>query len=75
MRPILSICMHQSSLCGYYFIFVVNAPVPAFTLAPSIDDESESGGGWLHPGVSPPGDAVLQLEDESNSVLESGCII
>lgn len=45
------------------------------TLALSTDDESESGGCcWLHPGVSPPGDAVLQLDDESNSVQESGCI-
>lgn len=36
--------------------------------------ESESGGCcWLHPGVSPPGDAV-RLDDESISVLESGCM-
>lgn len=47
----------------------------ACTLALSTDDESESGGCWLHPGVSPPGDAVLQLDDESNSVLESGCML
>lgn len=46
----------------------------ASTLALSTDDEGESGGRWLHPGVSPPGDAVLQLDDESNSVLESGCM-
>lgn len=44
------------------------------TFALSTDDESESGGCcWLRPGVSPPGDAV-QLDDESNSVLESGCM-
>lgn len=46
----------------------------ASTLVLSTEDESESGGCWLHPGVSPPGDAVLQLDDESNSVLESGCM-
>lgn len=41
----------------------------------STDDESESGGGcWLRPGVSPPGEAV-QLDDESNSALESGCMV
>lgn len=40
----------------------------------STDDESESGRGfWLRPGVSPPGDAV-QLDDDSNSALESGCM-
>lgn len=44
------------------------------TLVLSTDDESESGGGcWLRPGVSPPGDAE-QLDDDSNSALESGCM-
>lgn len=47
----------------------------ASTLALSTDDESKSEGCWLHPGVSPPGDAVLQLDDESNSVQESGCML
>lgn len=48
------------------------------TLELPTDDESESGGEcccWLHPGVSPPGDAALQLDDdESNSEPESGCM-
>lgn len=47
----------------------------ASTLALSTDDESESEVCWLHPGVSPPGDAVLQLDDESNSAQESGCML
>lgn len=51
-----------------------SAPLVSVSFALSTDDESESGGCWLHPGVSPPGDAVLQLDDESNSVLESGCM-
>lgn len=40
----------------------------------STDDESESGGCCLLPGLSPPGDVALQLEDGWSSELESGCI-
>lgn len=55
----------------FSFLFLLLLDV---TLVLSTDDESESGRGfWLRPGVSPPGDAV-QLDDDSNSALESGCM-
>lgn len=71
LQPILVLCInHPTRFCSVRIIFCGSSS----TLAPSTDDESESEGCWLHPGVSPPGDAVLQLDDESNSVLESGCM-
>lgn len=60
------------SFCEDMFFRMMSS---ASTLALSTDDESESEVCWLHPGVSPPGDAVLQLDDESNSVQESGCML
>lgn len=68
--------MHQLSCrfscCEDYLFRMMSS---ASTLALSTDDESDSEGSWLHPGVSPPGDAVLQLDDESSSVQESGCML
>lgn len=57
-----------------FCFFILYVLLRDVTSALSTDDESESGGcRWLRPGVSPTGDAV-QLDDESNSVLESGCM-
>lgn len=70
-----NLCINDPARFRFEMIIILGGMIrSASTLVLSTDDESESGGCWLHPGVSPPGDAVLQLDDESNSALESGCM-